>query len=600
MPIKLLSPITISRIAAGEVVERPASAVKELVENSIDAGATKIDIVVEQGGRNLISVADNGSGMSKEDLSLAVERHATSKLNEEDLFNILHFGFRGEALPSIASVSRMTITSKQASSEEAWSINIQGGSKAEPIPASSTNGTTVIIRDLFFATPARLKFLKSERTETQQIVDTIKRIAIAHPHISFKVLADDKLQLQTLGSTAEDATSLRMNELFGNDFSTNSVKLDFSNKCYTIKGFASLPTYNRGTSTEQYLFVNNRTVRDKVLLTAIKIAYQDFLARDRHPVAVLFLDLPPEEVDVNVHPTKAEVRFRDSEAVKGSIITALRNSLNEQIGYKASSTISNQAINSFKPSIPQAPSTGNKMNFSLPLHTNTASERSSNFMQRHIIPQQVEQKFYQNAPTHIEQIITEQLPLGFAKCQLYGNYIVAQTPDSMVIVDQHAAHERLVYEELKKSISIHDVKVQRLLIPEIVELSDTALDKLLEYVEELKKLGLLVERFGNNAVAVYGMPALLSETNVKKLISDIADDLIEHAADFQISGIVEHLVETFACHHSVRSGRILNIEEMNALLRQMENTPHSGQCNHGRPTYIELKLSDIEKLFGRK
>jgi len=586
MKIKILSATTINRIAAGEVIERPASAVKELIENSIDAGASQVDVALASAGRNLISVIDNGCGMSKEELELAVERHTTSKLDETNLLNILHFGFRGEALPSIASVCRMSITSRTKDEDMAWKIQVNGGEKQPVIPASLISGTHVEIRDLFFATPARLKFLKAERTEIQHTIDIINRLALAHPNVAFSLTSENKNLIKT------STTNLkldRISEIIGKEFAENSVEINSSHDGVIITGYASLPTYNRGNSTEQYLFVNNRPVRDKLLITAVKIAYQDFLANHRYPVVVLFVEIPVEEVDVNVHPTKAEVRFRDSNNVRGLIIRAIKSAL-ATAAHRSSTTIATNTLEKFIPNIPPM----NPFVFTKDFQTSSFHEPVRNYSSA-IAPAPI--KIEQEVQVLERPIPEISYPLGFARCQLHTTYIVAETKNSIVIVDQHAAHERLVYEQLKQEQT--NVSKQRLLIPEIIELEGKILYLIMEFKNELQNLGVTIEQCGDKAIIVSEVPALIKQTNITKLIKDIGDDLVEYGENVTLSKLTEHILETFACHHSIRAGRELNTHEMNALLREMEKTPYSGQCNHGRPTYVELKLSDIEKLFGR-
>ncbi len=589
--LRLLSPVTVNRIAAGEVIERPASAVKELVENAIDAGATQVDVTLWQGGRNLIRVSDNGCGMTAEELSMAVERHVTSKLPDDDLTMIRQLGFRGEALPSIGSVSRMAITSRPAGTESAWKIEVIGGEKAQAEPASFNQGTAIEVRDLFFATPARLKFLKSERAELGYVSDTLKRLAMANPGIGFSLKTEAKevlrYQADMLGSHLA-----RLSAIMGKEFSENAVAIDAEREGIRLTGYASLPTFNRATSTEQYLFVNNRPVKDRLLLGAIRGAYQDFLARDRHPVLALFIDIDPQDVDVNVHPAKAEVRFKDSGIVRGLIVGALKHALSEA-GHRASTTISIAALSAFVPE--QRPLSYAYQPATQPMSRHMA-EISHTFQQPLAIPS------VRSFEAPVEHVMTQpaSYPLGLARCQLHETYIVAQTDDSIVIVDQHAAHERLVYERMKNALEASGMARQRLLIPEVVELDPADAERLLKHGEKLEKLGLAVESFGEGAVVVRETPAMLGEVDAAQLVRDLVDDIIEHGETISLDEALEHVAETMACHGSVRAGRRLTIDEMNALLREMEATPYSGQCNHGRPTYVELKLQDVEKLFGRR
>ncbi|MFV9875579.1 MAG: DNA mismatch repair endonuclease MutL [Rickettsiales endosymbiont of Dermacentor nuttalli] len=611
-PIKLLSSTTINRIAAGEVIERPASAIKELIENAIDANATQIDILLQNAGRNLIQITDNGYGMNNEELNIAIERHATSKLQEDDLLNISHFGFRGEALPSIASVSRMTITSRTKDAEHAWSITINGGDKNQIIPASSSIGTTIEVRDLFFATPTRVKFLKSERTELQYIIDIIHKLALSHTNIGFTLSTDKKEIFNLRPSTLLE----RIGEILGQEFKNNALELNTTTENLTIKGYTSLPTFSRNTSSELYLFVNNRPVKDKLIIAATKVAYQDFMPRERYPVLVLFLNIPYDQVDVNVHPTKAEVRFRDSDIIRNIIIKSIKGALSKG-SHRTSDTISTKAINSFKQSFSNIPKTQTSLTIkSNKLTNNYYASLESNkkiVSSIHSFPSTTSQ-FLDKKPsttkfipetiidtneTKYTETSTNAINLGNAKSQLYSTYIIAEKDTGIVIIDQHAAHERLIYEKLKLSYNQGKILTQRLLVPEILELDSKLIIPLSKAKHDLGKLGLVYEICGENTVIVNEIPLLLSTTNVKSLIKDIADELLEYGENLSLSSAVEHILETFACHHSIRAGRKLSIEEMNTMLREMENTPHSGQCNHGRPTYIELNFKDIEKLFGR-
>ncbi len=590
MRIRHLPSILINRIAAGEVLERPASAVKELVENSIDAGATKITIELEEGGKNLIRITDNGSGMNKEELMVAVERHATSKLPEDDLVHITHLGFRGEALPSIASVSRMSITSNDGTG--AWILTLEGGEKSAIAPSALSKGTRIEVRDLFFATPTRLKFLKSVRTEVDRTVELIDRLAIACPNISFSLKSDGK-DIFSYAATASDLLDARLRRLvmiLGKEIMDNVIPIKAERNGVIIEGYAGLPTLNRGTSGFQYFFVNNRPIRDKLLLGTIKAAYQDVISHDRHPILALFITLPFEEVDVNVHPTKAEVRFRDSAMIRGLIISSIRHGLSE-VGHRASSSVSEFALSNFS-SAPR-------------YYPGRSSGASTNLAEKNLLWQspttEIRGSFSPEARTEIP---SEQddvyYPLGAARGQLHETYIVSQTKDGIVIVDQHAAHERLVYEKMKIAMEKDGVKTQALLIPEVVELRSSSVNRLESKQSELAAFGLVFETLGDKAIVVREVPAIIKDYDVKKLIENIADDLEEHGEALSLSKAIEHIAETMACHGSIRAGRRLNGEEMNSLLREMESTPNSGQCNHGRPTYIELKLSDIEKLFGRK
>lgn len=609
--IKQLSPVTINRIAAGEVIERPASAVKELVENALDAGATEVRVVLESAGKNLIMISDNGHGIDRDGLSLAVERHTTSKLQDDDLINIRNFGFRGEALPAIGSVSRMTIKSRLQDEDSAWQLSVIGGQKGDLIPASHPKGTTIEVRDLFFATPARLKFLKTDRTEVQNIVEVIKRIAIAHPHVAFTVISDDKVMLDLAVQDA-DSDFTRMAAILGKDFAENSIALNRTHEDIKISGYTSLPTYDRGTSDASYLYINNRPVKDKLLYAAIRVAYHDFISRDRYPSIVLFLDVPYELVDVNVHPAKAEVRFRDSNMVKNSIIAAIKSAILDH-GQKSSTTIASSALGMIKPAN-LSPNYGKQTSFASFRNDSYSRPSTQNFTSFISEPNVSKTPYYSEpAPSFIEPVtksLTEDTfqqsetqpldyPLGAAKCQLHKTYIVSQTDDSIVITDQHAAHERLIYEKLKAQFEQGEIFSQRLLVPEIIESDEDTIVKLLALRKDLQKLGLIIDVYTTISISLHATPAILGNCDAQKLMQDIIDDLKEYDENVLLQELVNKVLSTYACHHSIRAGREMHLMEMNGLLREMESTPHSGQCNHGRPTYVELKLKDIEKLFGR-
>ncbi len=613
--IRRLPPETVNRIAAGEVVERPASVIKELVENAIDAGATHIDIRYEDGGRALMSITDNGRGMSRDELPIAIARHATSKLAPQadgqwDLLNIATMGFRGEALPSIGSIARLTITSQAVGSDECWVLTLDGGTEKPPRPAPLGRGagTRVDVRDLFFATPARLKFLKSERSESLAISDIVKRLAMANPAIGMTLQSGARTTLKLAAQTADDAGRLaRLGAILGADFSNNAVLIDAEREQIRLSGYAGLPTYSRGNAQHQYLFVNGRPVRDKLLHGAVRGAYQDFLARDRYPVVALYLDLPPHAVDVNVHPAKTEVRFRNPGLIRGLIVSALRHAL-AGAGHRASSTVSDYALGRIQAG--QAQPTMNFQQRYGGYRGEGAPFRNDPALQPLVdgFSAKVEEMPEGYTPGQAEGIagpippepdLTER-PLGAARAQLHETYVVAQTRDGIVIVDQHAAHERLVYERMKMAMADKGVERQALLIPDIVDLGESDAARLLARTDELAAMGLIIEAFGTGAVAVRETPALLGEMNVQGLLRDLADDLSEYDEALSLKEKFEHVCGTMACHGSVRAGRRLNGAEMNALLRQMEDTPHSGQCNHGRPTYVELKLADIERLFGRR
>ena len=612
MTIRLLPESLVNRIAAGEVVERPASAVKELVENSIDAGARRIGVVLGDGGRSLIAVTDDGRGMDAEELALAVERHATSKMPGDDLLHIDTLGFRGEALPSIGAVSRLTITSRTEDSETAWAITVEGGRKSAPQPAGVPAGTRVEVRDLFFATPARLKFLKVPRTEQTHVGDVLKRLAMAHPHIGF-TLSDGTRSVIKLNPVDGDLFSARLDRLgaiMGREFAANALPIDAERQGIRLTGYIGLPTLNRGNSAMQFLFVNGRPVRDKLLFGAVRGAYQDFLASNRHPLVALFVDLPREAVDVNVHPAKTEVRFRDQGLVRGLIVGALKYALAEA-GHRASTTVAQAALGAFRSggsaaeggqvyAFPQGGTgyrgTGGGL-VGKGLVGKGMAEEAEHFHAP--LPHLGAAPSAASAEPETMRPETAEYPLGVARGQLHETYIVAQTADGLVIVDQHAAHERLVYERMKAALAAGGIARQGLLIPEVVELGDGAAP-MVERASELAELGLAIEPFGEGAVVVRETPALLGDTDIQGLVRDLADDLAEGDDTLSLKDRLADICGTMACHGSVRAGRRLNGAEMNALLREMEATPHSGQCNHGRPTYVELKLKDIEKLFGRR
>jgi DNA mismatch repair protein MutL len=597
MIIRRLPETTVNRIAAGEVVERPASVVKELAENSLDAGARRIEIVVNGGGRTFISVTDDGVGMAPDDLELAIERHATSKLEDDDLMAIQTLGFRGEALPSIGAVSRLSVTSRNKNADGAWAIRVDGGKKHDVAPAALTVGTVVEVRDLFYATPARLKFMKSERAENGQVSDVVKRLAMAHPDVAFRLSLEGRNSLNYEAEVGDlfDARLKRLGAIMGREFQENAVAVDGARDEVRLTGYAGVPTLNRPTSQGQYLFVNGRPVRDRLLLGAVKGAYQDFLASNRHPMVALFLELPSRLVDVNVHPAKAEVRFRDNQLVRGLIVSALRAAL-DGAGHRASTTVADQTLRAFRP------------------ETVVPTDHLFAEHRRHISPGMAEAAAAYHAPLSRDyapaargdytqdeaEAPAADYPLGAARGQLHETYIVAQTGDGLVIVDQHAAHERLVYESMKKALANSGVARQVLLLPEVIELDEADADRLASRADELAELGLVLERFGPGAVVVRETPAMLGEIDVKGLVRDFADDLAESGEALSLRERLEDVCGTMACHGSVRAGRRLTTSEMNALLREMEATPHSGQCNHGRPTYVELKLADIEKLFGRR
>ncbi|HMN71665.1 MAG TPA: DNA mismatch repair endonuclease MutL [Rhodoblastus sp.] len=602
MKVRLLDPVTVDRIAAGEVVERPASAVKELVENALDAGASEIDIVIEDGGRKLIRVIDNGAGMSAADLALAVERHATSKLPDGDLSNIATLGFRGEALPSIGSVAQLVIDAREKGAAHGHSIRVEAGEKRAVQPSSWPRGARIEVRDLFAATPARLKFLKSPSAEAQAVADIVRRIALAHHDVTFR-LTGDHLTAREFRATSDDAKGFaeRVAQVLGRDFIDNALSIDAVRENMRLVGFAGLPTWHRATAAMQYVFVNGRPVRDKLFAGAIRGAYVDFLPAGRHAALALFLECDPREVDVNVHPAKAEVRFRDPGLVRGLVIGALKSAITgaghraadsaraalaamqatQRTGFQQSWTPHAPADWDWRdsPAVPSGFGEAQQAAFDVGAVAPSADARAHDAAP---------------APEHVAA------PLGAARAQVHETYIVAQTRDGMVIVDQHAAHERLVYEKLKRQREAQGVARQGLLAPEVVELDEAGAARVAEAAPELEKLGLTVEAFGPGAVLVRETPAALGRIDARRLIADIADTLAEDAGLQGAERRLDHVLATMACHNSVRAGRRLTPDEMNALLREMEATPGSGQCNHGRPTYVELKLADIEKLFGRR
>ena len=617
--IRRLSPETVNRIAAGEVIERPASAVKELVENALDAGARRIDVAIEAGGLTRIVVEDDGCGMDRDPLATAIERHATSKLpvgedGVDDLLNIATMGFRGEALPSIGSVARLTITTQNAELGEAWALSVEGGAHNGPRPAPSLGrrGTRVDVADLFYATPARLKFLKSERAESNAVADVIKRLALARADVGFFLTADGRSRISAPSESDTDpveARRARLSAILGGEFDENALVIDQQREGVRLTGLASLPTYNRGSNQHQFLFVNGRPVKDRLLVGAVRGAYQDFLARDRHPVAALYVDLPPGQVDVNVHPAKAEVRFRDAGLVRGLIVGALRHAL-AGAGHRASTTVAGYALGRAQPqSAPSAPPLARAGGWSSrpspaweqSLAQSTAADLAPGMSARVEPDYNAEPGAPSAQPAdHAAPEPAPDFPLGVARAQVHATYVIAQTEDGLVIVDQHAAHERLVYERMKAQLAETGVARQALLVPEIVELDEAEARRVLGRSQQLAELGLVIEPFGAGAIAVREVPALLKRIDVQGLIRDLADELAEYDEALSLKEQLEEVVGTMACHGSVRSGRRLTGEEMNALLREMEATPHSGQCNHGRPTYVELKLADIERLFGRR
>ena len=573
MRIRKLSEGTINRIAAGEVLERPASAVKELVENAIDAGASQIDVVFRGGGKSLIRVTDNGSGMLPDDMLLALERHATSKLQDDELINISTLGFRGEALPSIASVSRLSITSRARDSTDAHVVTVEAGRITKPAPARLDGGTEIDVRDLFYATPARLKFLKSDRSEVTEAVDVIRRLALAHAGIGFTFATEER---QWLNVPADEQPKARVSRLLGPDFMANALPLNYMGEDFRIEGFASLPTYARGNGAQQFAFVNGRPVRDKLVAGAIKGAYADVLPPGRFPSLVLFIDCAADRVDVNVHPAKTEVRFREASLMRSAIVAAIKRALAEA-GAKPDASKSSTTLRSFSA-------------------TNWQTSTVPSGLAQAAFDMNMPVEGFAEGPTLQP---SQDYPMGMARAQLHDAYIVAQTSNGFILVDQHAAHERIVYERLKAERASSGVQIQPLLVPQVVDIDAVSQAALMSLQDDLTELGLKLEPFGDTSILVREVPAALSRANISDLVKAIADDAIEQGQSQSVQERINHLLATMACHYSVRSGRTLRVDEMNALLREMERTPNAGQCNHGRPTFIALDMKDIERLFGR-
>jgi DNA mismatch repair protein MutL len=599
MPVRQLSEAIVNRIAAGEVVERPASVVKELVENALDAGSRRIDVLTDGGGRRLIRVTDDGEGMTRPDLALAVDRHATSKLKGDDLLAIDTLGFRGEALPSIGSVARLTITTRHKSEPHAWTITVDAGEKSDVKPAALGQGTSVEVRDLFYATPARLKFLKTDRSEAEAVREVVRRLAMSRPDVAFTLAGEERLAV-TWGAANDELA--RLGDVLGPDFRANAIAIDAEREGVRVQGFAGLPTLSRANTLGQYLFVNGRPVRDKVLVGAVRGAYADYLPRDRHPLLALFVTLEAREVDVNVHPAKTEVRFRDGGLVRGLIVRALKDALARE-GQRAASTGGSATIAAFRP-LATARRGAYDWRRSPARPPGFGSARSATALGFAEAAQAAFEVGEPAADARVESFEPAaeliERPLGAARAQVHETYIVAQTRDGLIIVDQHAAHERIVYERMKAAIGKAGVARQILLIPEIVELDEADAARLVARAGELARFGLAIEAFGPGAVAVRETPSMLGEIDVKGLLRDLAEHMAEWDDSLPLERRLLHVSATMACHGSVRAGRRLKPEEMNALLREMEDVPNSGQCNHGRPTYVELKLTDIERLFGRR
>lgn len=676
MSIRVLPSNLVNQIAAGEVIERPASAVKELVENALDAGATRIEVTLKAGGKTLIAVEDNGKGMDAEDLALAVERHATSKLPSDDLFNVQFLGFRGEALPSIASVAKMKITTRQENAENGWELEIKGGAKGEVRPCSRARGTRIEVRDLFFATPARLKFLKADSAEAGACADIISRIALANPEVAFYLYVDEKKKIALPAANGDffDARLRRAAEVMGREFSENALEVKGERDGMKLSGLVSLPTYNKANTLSQYLFVNNRPVRDKLLLGALKGAYAGVLENSRYPACALFLEVEPMYVDVNVHPAKAEVRFFDQQGVRSLLVGAVRSALLAGDKRSADKVDLAALTDDFVPGqegLDGAAVPGGGLNGACggtesfaadvaaggvlrePEYTDAGSGRDCGkdagfgtdagfatgrggvnggyygagmgtgidagtaygadrrfaaFQGRPgsagggrgsgVLPE-LERKFSVRVEEPAAGAEDEAGPLGVAKAQFHDTYILAQAEDALILVDQHAAHERIVLERLKAAMAAGErLPSQLLLLPEVVDLSLTQKAALAGEFESLAKLGLVLEDFGAG-VMVREVPALLKDAAIKKMVADLADEMAEWGATTVVEDKINHIAATMACHGSVRAGRRLNIAEMNHLLREMERTPHSAQCNHGRPTYVRLEVADLERLFHR-
>ena len=586
--IRQLDETAINQIAAGEVVERPASAIKELVENAIDSGATRIDVDYADGGKSFICCTDNGCGISTEDLPMAMMRHATSKIDGSNLLNIQSFGFRGEALPSLGAVGKLTIMSRCLQSDGAV-LEVEGGKLSSVRPVAMQPGTRVTLSDLFYATPARLKFLRSDRAESKAIADIMRRLAIAEPSIAFclRDMATERIVLRVQAEQGNmfDALRSRLAQVMGSAFVENSIAVDAEREDIRLTGFAGLPTYSRGAAVSQFLFVNGRPVRDKLLLGGLRGAYSDFLSRDRHPAVALFVECEPTRVDVNVHPSKAEVRFREPALVRGLLVSGVRHALAEA-GHRSSSTVSDAALGKFE--VP-----AESRVYQMDRHSRVVGQFESSDTKN----------MFDVEPSARTEVVckaeSQSLPLGAARAQLHENYILSQTENGLVIVDAHAAHERIIYEKMKSQLKSFGIKSQALLIPEVIILSDSETALILEKSEFLMELGLTVEPFGQGAVSIQTIPAILGQVDVKKLVLDIIDELAENGVTESLSSHIESILSRVACHGSVRTGRRMQADEMNALLREMEATPHSGQCNHGRPTYVSLAMTDIEKLFGR-
>lgn len=610
MAIIRLSEKTINLIAAGEVVERPASVVKELVENSIDAGSKNIEIYLEQAGKNLIVISDDGRGIPRDEMLLAVERHATSKLDELDILNIEFLGFRGEALSSIASVSKLSITSKYASSQTAYKLYFLDN---KPVITESVCqiGTKIEVRDLFYSIPARLKFLRSNQTELSSCIEVVKKLALTSPLIAITLIHEAKtlLKLEATSDIKE-----RIGQVLGQTFADNSIAIDLSHDLLKVYGYVSLPTYHKASSEEQFTFVNSRPVKDKLINGSLKAAYQDYIVQGRFAPLVLFLEVPFRLVDVNVHPAKSQVRFQDSGKLRNAIVHAIRSSIDGNV--KVATTFADKAINYFTPSF-----AGSKP--FTPSHWSSLLEQDGSYKaayladERQLVLEACAQAaqgssssssaaFYDALGKDLvdepaAENLLQDFPLGFARAQVHNNYIIAQTLDGMILVDQHAAHERIVYEQLKKQLELEPLKSQPLLLPIRVQLSSShKVQLLIQNKDQLKKLALLISQYDDTIVEVRAVPSILFKSNPEQIVQDIAAEFCDQGQQFSLDKLIERVIETYACHHSIRSGQQLSITQMNQLLRQIESTPAAGQCCHGRPTYVLLSLDSMEKLFCRK
>ena len=608
MPIRQLPEDLINRIAAGEVVERPASVVKELVENAIDAGASRIVVTTSGGGKTLMRIEDDGHGMDQADLLLSVERHATSKLSADDLDDIRTLGFRGEALASIGSVAELSVSSRPANAESGLRIEVRSGVRTGPVPQAMNRGTVLEIKNLFGNVPARLKFLKTDRAEAGAITDVMKRLAMANPSVHFVLNGTDRSPANWPAVSGTGALEARLAQVIGDDFVQNAVRLATSRHGVVVAGLAGLPTYTRANSLSQFYFVNGRSVRDKVLVGAIRAAYADYTFRDRFPVVALYIAIDPAEVDVNVHPAKAELRFRDAGAVRSAVIGAIGEALTTA-GFKASTSVADDILGAF--TTPQYETTSaapQRQDFSRPAMPFASYDRASGYGSANPFSPQYGASAQQgidglNEPSaRVESEAAPALmefPLGTARAQMFDNFIIAQNSEGLLLVDQHAAHERLVYERFKAQLASGPVPSQAQLIPLVIELPEEDCARLEDAAPDLERFGLYLERFGPRAIAVRETPALLGNSDIEGLVRDVADGLAEWDNSTAVADRMDEIIARMACHGSVRSGRRLRVDEMNALLRDMEATPHSGQCIHGRPTYVELKQKDIERLFGR-